>query len=225
MGRTQQTQLALTLPVDPALSSDDFVIGNANWTAYQHLFSWPDWPSRICLLAGPVGSGKTHLSSIFAQHADALVLSPNALPSASDLAALDRPVLVLEDAHHTEKTPEFEARLFHLINHVQEQQGALLLTSRSWPDTWGLDLPDLRSRLRAATPMELFEPDDDLLRQVLTKLFADRQLDVDLRVLDYIVVRMERSLAAAGALVEALDRLSLERSRPITRPLAAELFS
>ena len=57
--------------------------------------------------------------------------------------------------------------------------------------------------------MELGEPDDDLLRRVLVKLFADRQLAVDSAVVDYIVVRMERSLQAANALVDDLDREAL----------------
>lgn len=100
----------------------------------------------------------------------------------------------------------------------------MLITSRSWPDSWPLSLPDLRSRLRAAHPLELNEPGDHLLRQVVVKLFADRQLTVEARVLDYIIVRMERSLSAAGRLVDDLDRKSLEEGRPITRQLAADIL-
>jgi chromosomal replication initiation ATPase DnaA len=55
----------------------------------------------------------------------------------------------------------------------------------------------------------------------MVKLFADRQLAVDPAVIDYIVVRMERSLAAANALVDVLDRAALAEGRPITRALAA----
>jgi chromosomal replication initiation ATPase DnaA len=82
-------------------------------------------------------------------------------------------------------------------------------------------LADLASRLRAARPVELGEPDDDLLRRVLVKLFADRQLAVDSAVVDYIVVRMERSLQAANALVDDLDREALAAGGAITRRLAA----
>jgi chromosomal replication initiation ATPase DnaA len=76
-----------------------------------------------------------------------------------------------------------------------------------------------------ATLAELHEPDADLLRQVLVKLFADRQLTVDKVVIDYLLVRMERSLSAALALVAALDREALATARPITRPLAARILS
>ena len=87
-----------------------------------------------------------------------------------------------------------EAALFHLINSVRELGGSLLLTSRSQAEDWQVGLPDLRSRLRLAAPVALGAPDDELLRQVLVKLFADRQLVVDKPVIDYLISRMERSL-------------------------------
>jgi len=59
---------------------------------------------------------------------------------------------------------------------------------------------------------------------VLVKLFADRQLAVDTTLVDYLALRLDRSLAAARAAVEALDRASLDDGRRITRKLAAGLF-
>ena len=114
-----------------------------------------------------------------------------------------------------------EAALFHLINLARERTAPLLLTSRVPPPALGVALPDLASRLRAAHLVALGAPDDDLLRRVLVKLFADRQLSVDPSVVDTIVVRMERSLAAANRIVEALDRAALAEGRGITRRLAA----
>ncbi len=67
-------------------------------------------------------------------------------------------------------------------------------------------------------------PDDALLRAVLIKLFADRQLAVDENLIGYLVARMERSFAAAGSMVAALDREALRQQRPVTRALAGELF-
>jgi chromosomal replication initiation ATPase DnaA len=67
-------------------------------------------------------------------------------------------------------------------------------------------------------------PDDDLLRRVLVKLFADRQLTVEPSVIEAMVVRMERSLAAANAIVDLLDRTALAEARPITRQLAGSVL-
>jgi chromosomal replication initiation ATPase DnaA len=99
------------------------------------------------------------------------------------------------------------------------------LTSQTPADLWRVELPDLRSRLRLATPASLGAPDDELLRKVLVKLFADRQLLVEKAVVDYLVSRMERSLSAAVSLVELLDREALATGRRISRPMAAQVVS
>jgi chromosomal replication initiation ATPase DnaA len=85
-------------------------------------------------------------------------------------------------------------------------------------------LPDLASRLQAAPLTRLDAPDDALLSAVLIKLFADRQIAVPPTLIPYLVLRMERSIGAARALVTALDARALAMGRPITRQLAADLL-
>ena len=70
----------------------------------------------------------------------------------------------------------------------------------------------------------LSAPDDALLRAVMVKLFADRQLSVDESLIAYLATRIERSFAAARKAVEALDREALRQKRSVTRALAAELL-
>ena len=82
-------------------------------------------------------------------------------------------------------------------------------------------MPDLASRLRAAQLVELAEPDDQMLRQVIVKLFADRQIAIQPAVVDYLAARMERSLGAAGRLVAEMDREALARGGGMTRAVAA----
>src|SRR5690606_3640912 len=125
----------------------------------------------------------------------------------SDVEALAaEPAVAVEDLH---AGPLDEAALFHLLNLARERAVPVLLTSRVWASALPLRVADLASRLRAARPVELGEPDDDLLRRVMVKLFADRQLGVEPSVIDYIAVRMERSLQGASAIVDALDRDAL----------------
>ena len=83
-------------------------------------------------------------------------------------------------------------------------------------------LPDLASRLKAAATVEILEPDDHLIAAVITKLFADRQVDVEPHVIQFLVRRMERSLSTAIDLVDRLDRAALEQKTRITRALAAQ---
>lgn len=217
----QAKQMSFDLPIASAMTRDDFILDDANRIAFDMIVSWPQWPANVVILAGPVGSGKSHLAAIHSQQSGAVFLTNDDLPKPEDLPILGNAPLIVEDAH---KVQLDETRMFHLLNHVRERATTMLITSRSWPDSWPLSLPDLRSRLRAAHPLELNEPGDHLLRQVVVKLFADRQLTVEARVLDYIIVRMERSLSAAGRLVDDLDRKSLEEGRPITRQLAADIL-
>jgi chromosomal replication initiation ATPase DnaA len=76
--------------------------------------------------------------------------------------------------------------------------------------------------LRAVPFVSLGAPDDALLRALLLKLFADRQLAVDENLVTYLATRIERSFVAARAAVEALDREALRLKRPVTRALASE---
>ncbi len=216
----EQQQIALELPVRPGDSRDDLMVSAANATAVDVIDSWPDWPGRVVILAGPTGSGKSHIAGIWARRAGARTI---AMSQIGELAA-DGPVqaLVLEDAG---ATPVDETALFHRLNLIRSAESWCVITSRTWPSAWGIGLADLASRLRAAQMVEIGQPDDELLRQVLVKLFADRQLPVDAKVIDYLALRMERSLEAAGAVVENLDRLALARKRQVTRALAAETLA
>jgi chromosomal replication initiation ATPase DnaA len=160
------------------------------------------------------------LAHIWQERAGAQDIHPIAGSEAAVIAAAG-PVL-FEDA---ERRGFDETELFHVINSVRENGHNLLITSRLWPASWSVTLPDLKSRLKAATVVEIGEPDEELLAQVIVKLFADRQLYIDDKLVAYIVARMERSLGAAQVIVDRLDRLALARGTKITRVLAAEVLS
>ena len=214
-------QLALDLPMEPRFGREDFLVSPSNQVAFETFERWPDWPDPMLLLLGPTGAGKSHLATIWARRSGARVLSGSALPLA-DLPALARSGAVLiEDA---DQARGVEREMFHLINLVRSGGGFLAMTARSWPDGWGVALPDLLSRLRQSPAVEIAEPDDALVRAVLVKLFVDRQLMVDTTVVEFLALRIERSLASARAIVEALDREALERGRAITRPMAADFL-
>ncbi|WP_346772641.1 DnaA ATPase domain-containing protein [Methylosinus trichosporium] len=114
--------------------------------------------------------------------------------------------------------------MFHLMNFLRESGASLLLCGRRPPSGETVALPDLLSRLRRAPVVEIGAPDDDLIRAVLEKLLRDRQLLVDPGLVDYLALRLERSLDAARAFVRLLDEEALARGRRVTRALAGELL-
>ncbi|EJC78722.1 ATPase involved in DNA replication initiation [Rhizobium leguminosarum bv. trifolii WSM2297] len=213
-------QLPLVFSHDAASGRDDLLISERLAAAVSIVDAWPAWPSPVVVLAGPVGSGKSHLARIWRELSGAVDIHPE-LGSDAAIVAAAGPVL-FEDA---DRRGFDDNALFHVINSVRENGTNLLITSRLWPISWPVLLPDLRSRLKAATVVEIGEPDEALLSQVIVKLFADRQLYIDDKLVLYIVNRMERSLNAAQTIVERLDRLALSRGAKITRALAAEVLN
>jgi chromosomal replication initiation ATPase DnaA len=211
-------QLALALPHAESFAREDFLSGASNEGALAMIERWPDWPDRALALIGPEGSGKSHLAAIWAEKSGARRVSARVLRETDLVAALATGALVIEDA----AAGLDERALFHLLNLIREETAYLLLTAHAIPTSWGVALPDLVSRLRAVPVVALSAPDDALLRALLVKLFADRQLSVDEGLISYLATRIERSFAAARQTVELIDREALRQKRPVTRVLAAE---
>ena len=220
-GRVHPRQLAFSLPHAESLSRDNFLEGPANAAGLALIDSWPEWPNRIMWLAGPEGSGKSHLAAIWAEEAGARSTTANALTAANLPGALATGALVVEDL----KAGDFDERaLFHLMNLAREDGAYVLFTGREAPAAVEVELRDLRSRLRTIPVISLAPPDDQLFRGLIVKFCTDRQLAVDESVVSYLATRLERSSAAARRAVEQLDSEALRLGRPVTRALAAELL-
>lgn len=214
-------QLPLDLVHQPGRSRDELVVSPSNAQAVALVDNWPEWPSPVVVLAGPAGAGKSHVAAIWQEVSGAVALDPGHLDAARRDLAVAAGAVLIDDAGEQGLD---EAGLFHLINDVRGAGACLLLTARRFPGAWGVSLPDLASRLKAATTVEIGEPDEALLAGVITKLFADRQLMVEPGVVNFLVRRIERSLAAACTVVEAIDKASLERRSRITRHLAGQVI-
>jgi chromosomal replication initiation ATPase DnaA len=220
-GRVHPRQLAFALAHAESLTRDNFLEGPANAAGVALIDAWPEWSSRTMLLAGPEGSGKSHLAAIWAEAAGARSTTAHALTAANVPAALATGALVVEDL----KPADFDERaLFHLLNLAREEQAYVLITARVGPASFEIELRDLRSRLRALPVVSLQEPDDQLFRALIVKFCADRQLAVDEAVVGYLATRIERSYGAVRQAVDLLDREGLRLGRPVTRALAAELL-
>ena len=214
-------QLVLALDHAISFAREDFLEGPSNAKALAMIERWPDWPDRLAVLVGPEGSGKSHLAAIWAQMTGARILSAKLLGETDLPHAFATGALVIEDLGPVGLN---ERALFHLINMAREQQVDVLLTARIPPASFPVSIRDLGSRLRVLPVVALEAPDDALLRQLIVKLAADRQLAVDEALVTYLANRIERSFASARATIALLDEEALRQHRPVTRALAAELF-
>ena len=211
-------QLTFQWPHREDFGADAYFVSDANRAAFEMVSDPGRWPAGKLVVAGPRGAGKTHLARLFADRHGALVLDAAGLHPGLGLPEED--AVVIEDADTL--PPGAEEFVFHLHNRLQARAGLLLLTAQTAPSRWPVLLPDLRSRLEAATVVRIDDPDDTLLEAVLRKLFHDRQLAPGERLVPWLLPRMPRAFATAQAIVDRLDRAALGDHRNLTVALARE---
>jgi DnaA family protein len=177
-------------------------------------------------LAGPEGSGKTHLLLASCAHArragrEAVYLPLAALAGrlGDALAGQARAALFcLDGLDAIAGNARDEEALFHFHNAARGAGARLLYSATAMPEALGLGLPDLRSRLQQCTRIALEPLDEAGRREVLRQRAARRGLELDEAVLDWLFRRVGRDLATLTQLLDRLDRASLAEQRRLTIP-------
>ena len=182
-------------------------------------------------LHGASGSGRSHLLLATCQAATAAGRRAQYLPLAtmSDYAAALRGVagselLALDDLGVIAGNHDAEHALFDLYNRTRTDGSALLFAADAAPAQLGIELPDLCSRLGACTQFVLKPLDDDERREVLRTRAAERGIELDDSVLDWLFARYARDLGALLDLLDRLDQASLAAQRRITIPFLRDVL-
>ena len=212
-------QLPLDLGQRPAMGREDFLVSRSNGAAVEMIDGWPHWPQQALAILGPAGAGKSHLVEVWRGRAGGAVIGAAALSEGDVATAAAAGALAVEDV---DRGVADERILFHLFNLARETKLSLLLTMRAAPGDIEIALPDLRSRLRATAFVRIEAPDGPLLKALLIKLFADRQLRVTPKLIDFIALHMERSAEAAARIVAEIDGVALETRRNVGHKVARE---
>ncbi|PHR55431.1 MAG: hypothetical protein COA43_15500 [Robiginitomaculum sp.] len=216
-------QLPLDLAVEPDYSVSAFLRGTCNQEAWVALtdanpLAANPWANRVLALVGPLGSGKTHLGHIWAERQPAIKL--DGLDKFKPKREWRGRSLWIDNAASAD-----EFTLFTLINlAITSDIEALLLTDRSAPSEWDVQIPDLHSRLRNVQTVKLSEPDDDVLMDIVDKLFKDRGLRVSMGVIQYLVANTDRSVNALRVLIVKLDEYAAQEKINVTRSFVAKFL-
>ena len=214
----QQLVLELAPPAPPTL--DNFFPGPnaAALAAVRDAFAGGE---RVTYLWGEAGSGKTHLLRAAASEGASLgqaavyVSAPHAalaaLPACSVLAVDD--VDALDDAA--------QLALFDAFNLLRTRDG-LLFAAGSRPVAELALREDLRTRLGSGLTMRLAPLGDAEKAEALAGHAAQRGLRLATEVIAYILTHFDRDMGSQMALLDAMDRLSLEQKRPLTLPFVRD---
>ncbi|MGH8721062.1 MAG: HdaA/DnaA family protein [Burkholderiales bacterium] len=191
-------QLALPLQPPPAPSLDNFVPGsNGELLARLRELAAGRCAEAVVYLWGAPGSGRSHL-----------------------LAASARPgVTLADDVEGLDAAAQ--AALFSAINRAREAGGTVLAAGAAPPVQLALR-EDLRSRLGWGLVYEVKPLTDAEKAVYLHAEAARRGLRLSDEVVWYLLTHVRRDMPSLGAILEHLDRASLEQHRAITLPLVRE---
>ncbi len=219
-------QLALDLAVNPSPTFDNFVAGrNAELLQQMRRFSAGETRERFIYIWGLAGSGRTHLlkSAVAAAQSAvasaAYVSASGATRFASDVALMD--CVAVDDVDSLNDPAQIE--LFNIYNEMRER-GAMLLVSGNAPPVQLKLREDVVTRLGWGLVYQVHALSDEEKTQALMIHAEGRGFRLSGDVCNYLLHHVRRDLPTLLAMLDALDRHSLETKRQITVPLVRELL-
>ena len=187
----------------------DFFISSSNSEAFNIIQSCPKWIKKTANIFGPTGSGKSHLVSIFEKKISSIKISGHNISDDIFLKLKLKEALIIEDLN--EKFPE--NILYSLFNVSEQDNKFILMTSTKSIVSLNFKLPDLISRVKNCSIIEIKLPEDDLIDVILTKNFSDRQIAVNKKYIHYITKRIDRSYEKIFQFISILDEYSLKKGK------------
>lgn len=214
-------QLALELAAPPAPTLDNFVIGdNAEVVAALRALTRKAQSERFIYLWGGEGSGRSHLLRATLQALHGAGRNTRLFDGSADGVQADD-ACAADDVQRLDGSSQIA--LFNVCNTLREGSGVLVAAGNLPPARLSLR-PDLQTRLAWGLVYEVHTLSERDRHAALRDYAAARGFVLPQEVAEYLLVRAPRDLSSLRALVDTLDRLSLEQKRAITVPLARELL-
>tara|TARA_B100002051_G_scaffold227472_1_gene223586 strand:- start:2 stop:637 length:636 start_codon:yes stop_codon:yes gene_type:complete len=192
---------------------ENFYTNSTNIEAFESINS--NYYDNVYLF-GPKKSGKSYLGSLWKKNNNAKIYKDNFY----DLLKIKSNLLI--DNFSTIIDQE---KLFHIINHCILNNTRILIISSIDINKIKLKTSDLKSRIKSFKYIKINQPDDDMLRNILLKMFIEKQFIINsYDIFDYIISRGDRTYQSMYEIVNKLDILSLQKKRQLTIPLIKEIL-
>jgi len=194
--------------------SSNFFVNSTNFNSYNIVIN--NNTIKNIFLKAPNKSGKSHLINMWVKNNNAILYKSN-LKDIIDLkknVAIDNLFVKIE-----------EENIFHIINHCKNENLKILITSNLDINEYNFKLTDLESRLKTFYHVSILNPDDEMVKIILTKLLYEKQFIIkNPEIFDFLVKRIERSYQSIYNIVNRLDKFSLQKKRQLTIPLIKEIL-
>ena len=204
-------QLLLDFKFKKNYLNSDYYLSSSNKEAYNHITSWPKWFKKTINLCGEKFSGKSHLASIFEKKTTCIKVFSKDFTNETLQDFKTKQALIIEDFEQNIS----ENLLYTIFNIAEQENKYLLITSLNPLNKYNFKLPDLISRVNNCLIVKINNPDDDLIYALLIKNFSDRQINIDKKLVEYIIKRIDRSYEKIFLFIHKIDKISLKKGKPI----------
>ena len=205
------TQLIFKFPFKTNYFKEDFYVSANNFEAYKLIESWPNWSGKFINIFGPSGCGKTHLGNIFSKKINSFFIKASELNNKSLSVIKLKECLIVDEYQNN-----VEEKLFYsILNQCYLSNQYIIVNSLKPIQLFKAKLNDLKSRFSSFVNIGIDLPTDELIKVIISKNFSDKQVKIDIKLLEYILKNIERSYKGIFDLIEKLDNFSLSAGKSI----------
>ena len=212
-------QQAIRFEFRKAYNRGDYIVGNSNIDAVKWIDTYPKWKYRGIIIEGPNSSGKSHLVRVWQKKSNCNIFNYDQV-NKEEINTKENKNIAIENI---EKIINYEFFL-HLINYKKEKKLNFLLTSRTSILELNINLNDLKSRLLEMPKVRISFPTDEILKGLILKLLKDNGGDIDSKLLNFIIMRIERSYEGVYNFIQKLNKVSLEKKKNISMSIIKEVL-
>jgi len=204
-------QLLLNFNHKQNFNYDDFYVSKSNYYAFQLIENWPKWEKNILNIYGERYSGKTHLVNIFLNKNKGIKINENEINEEVFKKFKLYENIVIDNYN----SKSDENLMYSIFNLIDQDNKYLIINSINPINEINYKLNDLKSRSKNCLFAKIDNPDDELMFAIILKSFSDRQIQVDKKLIDFVIKRIDRSYGKIVDFIYKVDELSLKKKKAI----------
>jgi len=213
-------QLLLNFKHKQNFNYSDFYVSKSNYFAFQILEKWPKWEKNILNIYGEKYSGKSHLANIFLDKNGGIKVKEKEISDEIFKKFKLHENIIIDNYDNNVD----EKLMYSIFNLVDQDNKYLIINSINPINEIDFKLNDLKSRSKNCLFAQIDNPDDELMFAIILKSFSDRQIQVNKKLIDFIIKRIDRSYGKIADFIYKVDELSLKKKKAIDLKTIKEIL-